>query len=89
MVTRALLILADSDVGKSGPLGLLVTVGLGVAVYFLYRSMNRHVKNVPDTFDGGTSKAGDTKAGDTKAGDTKAGDAASTSKAGPTEDSRG
>jgi hypothetical protein len=45
-------LLADGpEAGKSGPLGLLTIVALGVAVYFLYRSMNRHMKKVPASFD--------------------------------------
>jgi hypothetical protein len=51
MTGRALL-LADSDVGKGSPIGLLVVLALVIAVYFLYRSMNRHLRNVPGKFDG-------------------------------------
>jgi len=43
--------LADSDVGKGSPIGLLVVLLLIVAVYFLYRSMNRHLRKVPPEFD--------------------------------------
>src|SRR4051794_26040367 len=39
------------DVGKSGPLGLLLTLLLLIAVFFLVRSMSRHLKRVPRTFD--------------------------------------
>ena len=39
------------DVGKSGPLGLLLIVVLLVAVLFLGRSMGRHLKRVPRSFD--------------------------------------
>jgi hypothetical protein len=39
------------DVGKSGPLGLLLTVLLLIAVIFLVRSMSRHLKRVPPSFD--------------------------------------
>jgi hypothetical protein len=39
------------DVGKSGPLGLLLTVLLLIAVVFLVRSMSRHLKRVPPSFD--------------------------------------
>jgi hypothetical protein len=42
--------LADSDVGKGSPIGLLVVLLLIVAVYFLYRSMNRHLRKVPPEF---------------------------------------
>jgi hypothetical protein len=39
------------DVGKSGPLGLLLTLLLLIAVVFLVRSMSKHLKRVPASFD--------------------------------------
>ena len=39
------------DVGKSGPLGLLLTVVLLIAVALLVRSMTTHLKRVPPTFE--------------------------------------
>jgi hypothetical protein len=39
------------DVGKSGPLGLLLTVLLLIAVIFLVRSMSKHLKRIPPSFD--------------------------------------
>jgi hypothetical protein len=42
---------APEDVGKSGPLGLLLTVVLLVAVAFLVRSMTGHLKKIPTSFD--------------------------------------
>jgi hypothetical protein len=39
------------DVGKSGPLGLLLTLLLLIAVVFLVRSMSRHLKRVPPSFE--------------------------------------
>jgi hypothetical protein len=39
------------DVGKSGPLGLLLTVVLLIAVVLLVRSMSTHLKRVPRSFD--------------------------------------
>ena len=36
---------------QAGPLGLLVIVLLGVAVVFLYRSMNKHIRGLPESFD--------------------------------------
>ena len=39
------------DVGKAGPLGLLLIVVLLIAVLFLGRSMGRHLKRVPRSFD--------------------------------------
>jgi hypothetical protein len=44
-------VLADSDAGKGSPIGLLVVLLLIVAVYFLYRSLNRHLRKVPAQFD--------------------------------------
>jgi hypothetical protein len=41
------------DFGKSGPLGLLVVLVLLVAVAFLVRSMTKHLKRVPASFDDG------------------------------------
>jgi hypothetical protein len=42
---------APEDVGKSGPLGLLLTVVLLIAVFLLVRSMSKHLKRIPPTFD--------------------------------------
>ena len=39
------------DVGKAGPLGLLLTVLLLIVVVLLVRSMTKHLKRVPPTFD--------------------------------------
>jgi hypothetical protein len=39
------------DFGKASPLGLLVVVLLVIGVMFLVRSMNRHLRNLPDSFD--------------------------------------
>jgi hypothetical protein len=54
-VTGALTLLAavqqPEDVGKSGPLGLLLTVVLLAVVVFLGRSMGRHLKKLPASFD--------------------------------------
>ena len=56
-MTTALTLLAvdqqqlPEDGGKSGPLGLLLIVVLLVAVLFLGRSMGRHLKRVPRSFD--------------------------------------
>jgi hypothetical protein len=41
------------DFGKAGPFGLLVVVLLLIAVLFLVRSMNRHLKKLPESFDPG------------------------------------
>jgi hypothetical protein len=42
---------APEDVGKSGPLGLLLTVILLIAVFLLVRSMTKHLKRIPPSFD--------------------------------------
>jgi hypothetical protein len=42
---------APEDVGKSGPLGLLLTLLLLIAVVLLVRSMTTHLKRVPASFD--------------------------------------
>jgi hypothetical protein len=39
------------DVGKAGPLGLLLTVLLGIAILLLVKSMSRHLKRIPRSFD--------------------------------------
>ena len=39
------------DVGKAGPIGLLLIVVLLIAVILLGRSMGRHLKRVPRSFD--------------------------------------
>jgi hypothetical protein len=39
------------DVGKAGPLGLLLIVLLLIATAFLVRSMTTHLKRVPRSFD--------------------------------------
>jgi hypothetical protein len=52
---NALLLAAEeqlpSDVGKSGPLGLLLIVLLLVATALLVRSMSRHLGRLPRSFD--------------------------------------
>jgi hypothetical protein len=39
------------DFGKSSPLGFLVLIVLLIAVAFLVRSMTKHLKRVPASFD--------------------------------------
>ncbi len=41
------------DVGKAGPLGLLLIVLLGVAIVLLVKSMSRHLKRLPASFQEG------------------------------------
>ena len=43
--------LQTGDVGTAGPLGLLLTVVLLIAVAFLVKSMGTHLKRVPRSFD--------------------------------------
>lgn len=45
-------LLAGDDSGKAGPLGLLVLVLLGIASYFLFRSMSQHLRRVRDDYPG-------------------------------------
>jgi hypothetical protein len=58
LALEAIRVLADSgphnsgpDFGKASPFGLLVVVLLLIATFFLVRSMNRHLKKLPDSFD--------------------------------------
>jgi hypothetical protein len=39
------------DFGKASPIGLLVVVLLLISVVFLVRSMNRHLRKLPESFD--------------------------------------
>lgn len=39
------------DYGKASPVGLLVVLLLVIGVFLLVRSMNRHLKRVPASFD--------------------------------------
>jgi hypothetical protein len=39
------------DYGKSAPVGLVVIILFFIAVFFLIRSMNKHLRRVPDSFD--------------------------------------
>jgi hypothetical protein len=39
------------DFGKASPFGLLVVVLLLISLLFLVRSMNRHLKKLPESFD--------------------------------------
>ncbi|NBP86488.1 MAG: hypothetical protein EBU23_12840 [Mycobacteriaceae bacterium] len=53
----ALVLLAEApdntgpDFGKASPIGLLVVILLLICLFFLLRSMNRHLKKVPERFD--------------------------------------
>jgi hypothetical protein len=39
------------DFGKASPFGLLIVVLLLVGTFLLVRSMNRHLKRLPESFD--------------------------------------
>src|SRR3712207_7727389 len=56
-MTGFVLLAADQqlpeDVGKSGPIGLLLTVLLFIAALLLVKSMTTHLKRVPRSFDTG------------------------------------
>jgi hypothetical protein len=50
-------VLADNDFGDNlgdgvaGPIGLLIVVLLVIALVFLVKSMNKHLKRIPESFD--------------------------------------
>jgi hypothetical protein len=39
------------DFGKASPFGLLIVVLLMIGLFLLIRSMNRHLKRLPESFD--------------------------------------
>ncbi len=49
--------------GVAGPIGLLIIVLLVIATVFLMRSMNKHLKRVPEKFDGGAPSGAGEPAG--------------------------
>jgi hypothetical protein len=58
LALAAIRVLADGgprnsgpDFGKASPFGLLVVVLLLVSLVFLVRSMNRHLRKLPESFD--------------------------------------
>jgi hypothetical protein len=44
-------VLADGAGGYAGPLGLLIILLLGVALWLLIKNMNARIRRLPDTFD--------------------------------------
>ena len=50
-LAQAQVLLADNDKGRGSPIGLFVILALCVAVYFLWKSLNRHLKKLPESFD--------------------------------------
>jgi hypothetical protein len=57
------------DFGKSSPVGLLVVLLLLLAVVFLVRSMTKHLKRVPESFDEPGSPGADDAGADDAAPD--------------------
>ncbi|GAA1070863.1 hypothetical protein [Tsukamurella spumae] len=57
-----------AEFGKSGPLGLAVIVALLAVTFLLIRSMNKHVKNLPESFDDEAPGEGDEAGGTDHAG---------------------
>jgi hypothetical protein len=53
-VARAALTAAGDDQQKAAPLGLFVLLLMGVACYFLFKSMSRHLKRVREDFPAGS-----------------------------------
>lgn len=51
------------DWGKAAPIGLLIILLLGVALFFLIRSMNKNLRRVPASFDTPESPAAPTGSG--------------------------
>jgi hypothetical protein len=49
-VTGAALSAAGDDQQKAAPLGLFVLLLMGVACYFLFKSMSRHMRKVREDF---------------------------------------
>lgn len=60
LIARGTLLLAEAgpsnapegnpEWGKAAPMGLFVLLAFVVVCYFLFRSMNRHIRKVPDSF---------------------------------------
>ncbi|MFE9743488.1 hypothetical protein ACFYOT_01140 [Saccharothrix saharensis] len=47
----------QEDFGKSSPLGLLILVLFFIAVFFLVKSMSKHLRKLPASFDEPEAKA--------------------------------
>jgi hypothetical protein len=50
--TATAAVLAASDTGKGGPIGLFVVLLLVIATYLLYRSMAGRLRRLPERFPG-------------------------------------
>lgn len=53
----------DPDSYKAGPIGLLLLLLLGVAIVFLARSMGRHLRKVPASFEAPPDDAAGARSG--------------------------
>jgi len=51
------------DFGKAAPFGLLIVVLLLIGTFLLVRSMNRHLKRLPESFEGGEDTGHSTEDG--------------------------
>lgn len=49
------------DFGKSSPVGFVVLLLFFIAVIFLVRSMNKHLRRVPESFDDPAPRSDDRK----------------------------
>ncbi|BBZ77385.1 hypothetical protein MANY_27220 [Mycolicibacterium anyangense] len=76
LLTTAVSVLADPpknsgpDFGKASPIGLLVVVLLLIGVFILVWSMNRHLKKLPESFDGEPAEPTDAPAEESAAAET-------------------
>jgi hypothetical protein len=52
------------DFGKASPFGLLIVVLLLIGTFLLVRSMNRHLKRLPTSFDGKDPESGQSADGE-------------------------
>jgi hypothetical protein len=50
MSTTAVILARSGEGWKSGPIGLAVILALCVAVYFLFKSMSKHLRKVREEF---------------------------------------
>lgn len=46
-----LLVASDADKGKAAPFALFLVLAIGVGIFFLGRSMLKHLRRVPDSFE--------------------------------------
>ncbi|WP_019814248.1 hypothetical protein, partial [Saccharomonospora saliphila] len=75
-----------ADFGKSSPVGLLLLLVFFVAVGFLIRSMTKHLKRIPASFDGDDGDDGDDGAGAMTRTEAEPGSSTVPGKSGPDPD---